>query len=108
MIHANYTKDDNTHTLTVHGHANYAEYGRDIVCAGVSSIVQALIGWIEQHPYDIEQDLVSLDEANGEVIISCIGEKETAEVFHLVAIGIEMIAQSYPDHVYIDIIGIDD
>lgn len=108
MIRANYTFENDTHTLTVHGHANYDEYGRDIVCAGVSSLVQALIGYIEAKPYDVEVECISLDETNGEVIIACTGEKDTAAVFCMVAIGLEQIANSYPDHVYIDIIGIDD
>ncbi len=108
MIRANYTVEDNSHTLTVHGHANYGEYGKDIVCAGVSSLVQALIGWVENHPYDVECDCISIDETNGEVFISCQGEKDTAAAFNLVATGLEQIALSYPDHVYIDIIGVAD
>ena len=108
MIRANYTVEDNSHTLTVHGHANYDEYGRDIVCAGASALVQALIGWIENHPYDVEADCISLDETNGEVIISCRGESDTAAAFNLVAIGLEQLSYSYPDHVHIDIIGLAD
>lgn len=108
MIRANYTVEDNLHTLTVHGHANYDEFGRDIVCAGASALVQALIGWIENHPYDVEADCISLDETNGEVIIACRGESDTAAAFNLVAIGLEQLTYSYPDHVHIDIIGIDD
>lgn len=108
MIRANYTRDGNEHTLTIHGHANYDEYGKDIVCAGASALVQALIGWIENNPYDVEVDCISLDDTNAEVVISCRGENDTAAVFYMTAIGLEQIANSYPDHVYIDIIGIAD
>lgn len=108
MITAKYIIEGNEHTLTVHGHANYGEYGKDIVCAGASALIQALIGWIENNPYDVDAECISLDETNGEVIIACAGEKDTAAVFYMVAIGLEQIANSYPDHVYIDIIGIDD
>lgn len=31
--------------LVVSGHADYAEHGKDIVCAGVSSIVQGALNW---------------------------------------------------------------
>lgn len=31
--------------LVVSGHANYAEHGSDIVCAGVSSIVLGALNW---------------------------------------------------------------
>lgn len=108
MIRAKYIIEDNEHTLTVHGHANYGEYGKDIVCAGASALIQALIGWIENNPYDVETECISLDEANGEVIVSCTGEKDTAAVFYMTAIGLEQLSYSYPDHVNIDIIGLAD
>ena len=105
MITARYTKEDNTHNLTVYGHANYAEKGADIVCAGVSALVQALIGWIENNPeYAV---MVSIDDRNGEVIAECCGEG-LDEVYMLTAIGLEQIANTYPDNVSIDIIGIAD
>lgn len=104
MITARYTVEDNTHNLTVLGHAGYSEKGTDIVCAGVSAIVQALIGWIENNPEYAE--CISID--NGEVLIECNGGEELAAVFYMVAIGLEQIANTYPDHVQIDIIGLAD
>lgn len=101
MVKARYTVEDNTHTLTVTGHANYAEYGKDIVCAGVSALVQALIGWIEEN-YD-KANCISVDAKNGEVIISCEGNDELSAVFNMTTIGLEQLSYSYPDHVQIDI-----
>ena len=106
MIRARYTADGSTHTLTVHGHANYGEYGKDIVCAGVSALVQALIGWAENKPYIIE--CISVDDRGGEVLIECQGEEDVAAVFLMTALGIEQIADDYPQHVDIEIIGIAD
>lgn len=106
MIKARYTAEENTHTLTVLGHANYDEYGKDIVCAGVSALVQALIGWIENNPYCAE--CVSIDDKSGEVIVCCQGEEDVAAVFYMTAIGVEQIAENYPNHVDIDIIGVAD
>ena len=106
MIRAKYTKEDNTHTLSVVGHANYADRGRDIVCAGVSAIVQALIGWIENNPCDA--DVMSIDENRGEVLVCCEGEDDVSAVFYMTAIGLEQIANVYPDNVQIDIIGLAD
>jgi uncharacterized protein YsxB (DUF464 family) len=105
MIRARYTVDENTHTLTVIGHANYAEYGKDIVCAGVSSLVQALIGWLEETYTEAD---ISIDTENSEVVISCDGGEDIAAVFYMASIGLEQIADSYPDHMQIDIIGIAD
>lgn len=106
MIKARYIAEGNTHTLTVLGHANYAEYGKDIVCAGVSALVQALIGWAENNPHVIE--CVSVDDKSGEVIIECQGDEDVAAVFYMTAIGMEQIAEAYPNHVDIDIIGVAD
>jgi uncharacterized protein YsxB (DUF464 family) len=106
MVRAKYTVDESTHTLVVLGHANYDEYGKDIVCAGVSALVQALIGWIEENSYKV--NCISIDTKDGELIISCDGGEDIAAVFSMVSLGLEQIADCYPDHVQIDIIGIAD
>lgn len=106
MVRAKYTVNENSHTLVVLGHANYGEYGKDIVCAGVSSLVQALIGWIEENSWKAE--CISVDPKEGEVLISCEGGEDVAAVFYMASIGLLQIADSYPDHVQIDIVGIAD
>lgn len=106
MVSVKYRVEEDTHTLTLFGHANYAEYGKDIVCAGVSALVQALIGWLEENYYKAK--CISLDPKEGEVIICCEGGVELAAVYHMTAIGLEQLANCYPDHVQIDIIGLAD
>jgi uncharacterized protein YsxB (DUF464 family) len=106
MINVTYSVNDNTHNLTVFGHANYAEKGSDIVCAGVSALVQALVGWLGEHSE--YADFVSIDELHGEVVIDCTGGEDVAAVFLLTAIGLEQIANTYPDNVQIEIIGLAD
>ena len=104
MVKVKYTVDDNTHTLEMTGHANYDEYGKDIVCAGCSSLIQALIGWIEENHW--KADCINVDTKG--VYISCEGGAEVSAVFNMTALGLEQIANCYPDHVEIDIIGIAD
>ena len=104
MIEARYDRDGEMHTLFVRGHAGYAEKGQDIVCAGVSAIVYALIGWLENNL----EAYVDIDETSGYVSISCEGDEKVEAVFYMAAIGIENIANTYPDHVDIDIVGIAD
>ena len=106
MVKGIYKVEDTTHTITLTGHANYGEYGKDIVCAGVSALVQALIGWCEEN-YD-KAECIRLDPGEGEVIISCDGGEEVAAVFNMTYIGLTQIADSYPDHVQIDFIGLAD
>lgn len=99
MIRARYNVENGSHTLTVRGHAGYDEYGRDIVCAGVSAIVQALMGWIENNPCCAE--CVSTDETSGEMIIACCGGEDVEAVFNMTVIGLEQIAEAYPNHMNI-------
>ena len=106
MITARYEKDGSSHNLSVSGHARYSPKGQDIVCAGVSAIVYALIGWLENSFEDTS--FVSIDEKGGEVIISAQGDDNVATAFYMCAIGIENIANTYPAHVTIDIVGIAD
>ena len=106
MVRATYTVDEGTHTLVVVGHANYAEYGKDIVCAGVSAIVQSLIGWCEENYETV--NCMSIDTKEGEVVISCDGGIDVSSVFYMAFVGLEQLANSYPDHVQINSLGIAD
>ena len=100
MITAKYIIKNNKHTLVVLGHANYAEYGKDIVCAGASALVQALIGWADDADCKVER--ISMDNINNEVIVSCVGGKDVKAVFTMAFIGLEQIANSYPNHLQIE------
>ena len=51
--------------ITVNGHANYAETGKDIVCAGVTALTQTLIGSIE----DLTRDEIEYEILTGKVDI---------------------------------------
>ena len=100
MIRASYRVEGDTHSLTVTGHAGYAEKGSDIVCAGASALVQALLGFVEEYPCEIE--CVSIDHSTGEVLISCRGGNDVTAVFQMTALGLEQIAFTYPDYVEIE------
>lgn len=106
MITARYERDGESHKLSVRGHARYADKGQDIVCAGASAIVYALIGWLENNYEDTS--FVSVDEDKGSVVIACDGDTNVATAFYMAAIGIENIMNTYPAHVAIDIVGIAD
>lgn len=82
--------------LTVTGHANYAEPGKDIVCAGVSVLVQTLIQSIE----DLTTDKIQYSISPGTVDIKHGDLSKDAQL--LVSsffVGVQMIADEYPDNV---------
>lgn len=82
--------------ITVTGHAGYAPHGQDIVCAGVSTLVQTLITSIE----DLTEDKIKYRISPGRVDIEYgnLSEKSQtlADSFFL---GISMIAGEFPDYV---------
>lgn len=103
MIRVRYETDGREHQLTMEGHANYADHGDDIVCAGASSIVFALLGWLENNGQDLEFN--SCEVESGNVRVYCEGGDRTAAAFELTAIGLMQLSDSYPDYVAIETAG---
>ena len=88
--------------LTVEGHAEAAPKGLDIVCAGVSSIVQMLAEWVEEDPSkQLCQKRVELEEGRAMIEVSARVQEMTRVLdwFGLAGEGLEMIAASYPQYV---------
>lgn len=105
MIRARYRTDGTAHSLILTGHANYAEAGKDIVCAGCSAIVYALLGWLENHVDDLAYSSTNVEP--GDTWAYCEGGSDTAIAFEMAAIGLEQIANAYPDHMAFASAGID-
>lgn len=82
------------HILTVSGHAEYAEAGKDIVCAGVSALVYGAAGALEKR----RVGFVFRDEEEVTLHVRGGGEFEEG-VFSAVCTGLEQIAENYPDFV---------
>lgn len=78
------------------GHAGFDEYGRDVVCAGVSAIAQAALLGLR----DSLGERVTFEKRSGYLRV-CVS-REYAEkpgpraVFRALELGLESIAQSYP------------
>lgn len=82
--------------IKMSGHANYAEHGKDIVCAGVSALVQTLIQSIEE----LTADQIQYSMQPGTVDIKFGDLSEHAQL--LVSsffVGVEMIASEYPNNI---------
>lgn len=93
MIKATFKKqNDKFYWYQVEGHANYAEVGNDIVCAGVSSLFITVTNTLLSFGRTFERD--------GGYFILDSSEKERVclQVLHD---GIQAIADEYPGHVVI-------
>ena len=84
--------------ITVSGHANYAEAGKDIVCAGVTALVQGLIRSMES----LTRDQIQYDITPGraDIYYGNLSEEGMLLVDSFF-IGICQIANEFPDHVRI-------
>lgn len=84
--------------ITVSGHANYAEAGKDIVCAGVTALVQGLIRSMES----LTRDQIQYDITPGRADIHY---RDLSEAGMLLVdsffIGICQIADEFPEYVRI-------
>lgn len=82
--------------ITIKGHANYAEHGKDIVCAAVSVLVQTLIQSVE----DLTADKIEYSMSPGTVDIKfwCLSDQSKV-LIDAFFIGIKGIAAAHPDNV---------
>lgn len=82
--------------ITVKGHANYAEPGKDIVCASVSILTQTLIKSIE----DLTTDKIHYGISPGLVDINFKTlSNETKTLIKSFFVGVKAIAETYPQNV---------
>lgn len=82
--------------ITVQGHAGYADHGKDIVCAGVSTLVQTFIQSVEE----LTADKIQYSMQPGTVDIRFRDLSERAQLLvDSFFIGVQLIADNYPDNV---------
>lgn len=82
--------------ISVQGHAGYAKPGKDIVCAGVSTLVQTLIQSVEE----LTADKIQYSMQPGTVDIKFRDLSEQAQLLiDSFFVGISLIAGEYPDNV---------
>ena len=84
--------------ITVAGHADFAEAGKDIVCAGVTALVQTLVKSAD----DLTEDKIEYEISPGRADIHYgdLSEAGTLLVDSFF-IGVCQIADEFPDHVRI-------
>ena len=82
--------------IEISGHAGYAEYGKDIVCAGVTALTQTLIQSIE----NLTDDKIEYRISPGKVEVEYgnLSEKSKTLVDSFF-IGICLIAEEFPEYV---------
>ena len=103
MIKVTFTKSDKKLSLRVEGHAEYAEHGKDIVCASASILASVFAVTILECDEVYEVDSI-VDLTSGNVIIECNCKSEEAYVkvanaYHYTKLGFELLAHDYSQYV---------
>lgn len=101
MIEVTYYREHNRMTVT--GHAQSNEYGKDLICAS-ASILALTLGANVGHMADsgcVTEPIVKLEEGNAE--ISCKAKaryrESVRQTFMSVCVGFEILATKWPDYI---------
>ena len=90
-------------SMTVKGHAGFAELGKDPVCAGASVIAMTVAQCIQFMQEDGKlQKKPSIVIRNGRTTVTAKPKPEHwAEAFHIfyiAEIGMQLLSEAYPEH----------
>ena len=99
MIKVNYVVSNNLiKSVSIKGHAFYDTYGKDIVCAAVSSIVTTTINDI----LALTEDKIKYDTQDGIVLITVVSDNEVVEKLLNVMLNmLKELASDYPKNIKI-------
>ena len=99
MIKIKVVKDNNyIKQITLKGHANYSEYGKDIVCAAVSATYLCTINGI----LAISPEFIKVSASNDVQIIDVMKEDTTTEkLLENMIKCLKSLEQQYPNNINI-------
>lgn len=107
MIDVIYYREHNR--VTVNGHAKSDEYGKDLICAAVSTLTLTMAANVENLAAKnyVTAHTVRLDPGDAE--ISCNPRTRyrdsVKQVFMSVCAGFEVLANQYPDYIQYNVRG---
>lgn len=99
MIKAFYGLEGNRFNyLSVKGHANADVYGKDLICASVSSIMFGFMNALDETGEDVE-----IKDLGNQIIISSNSESEVVQnYFNLVLTQLKTIEESYSEFIKVE------
>ena len=94
MIKIEISKD----LIKINGHAEYADHGKDIVCASVSSVVYTTVNGI----LNVDKNAIKFTDKNDEMNISIISKDKVIKILINSMIDIlEDLERQYPENIKI-------
>lgn len=96
MINVSVAENKKKFEVIAMGHANYAECGKDIVCAGVSSLMFAFSGACEENISDAVIE-------KGYFAVKCKKNYKTKHYMKMLVCGLKNMQENYPEYIKINI-----
>lgn len=95
MTKITYYKTEDAFEVRLDGHAGYAGYGNDIVCASLSTLIQTLAARMPSVTNHYDFDL-----ASGRAWVIGMGP-EAVKAFQTILTGLRGVQQAFPNYVSI-------
>lgn len=96
MIKVRITKNELIEEIVITGHANYSDFGKDIVCSSVSSIVITTVNGIDK----LDNSYLTVDELTDKLVIKI--NKNNDDCYKLILNMVELLEElerQYPKNV---------
>lgn len=97
MINISYKKDIIIKEIKISGHANFAEFGKDIVCAAVSSIVTTTINNI----LSLDNKAIKYEDNDGYILITNEDNEIADKLLNNMLGMLNELAEDYPKNIKI-------
>lgn len=96
MIKVRITKNEFIEEIIITGHANYSEFGKDIVCSSVSSIVITSVNGIDK----LDSSYLTVEELTDKLVIKINKSNDTCYklILNMVEL-LEELERQYPKNV---------
>lgn len=97
MINISYKKDNIIKEVKISGHANFEIFGKDIVCAAVSSIVTTTINNI----LTLDSDAIKYVDEDGYILITNMDSDIANKLLNTMLNMLSDLAKDYPKNIKI-------
>ena len=90
-------KDDNVNKVIINGHAGYDDFGKDIVCAAVSSTVITTINIL----LSLDNQSISYNDSRGLIIEELKNDMTTKKIINVLISNLYELEKAYPKNIQI-------
>ena len=87
-----------SNSLIVTGHANYDDYGKDIVCAAVSSLITCTVNGI----YSLNKNSILYKDDSNTIEIKILDDENALKLFNNLILMLKDLAKDYPKNIKIE------